>query len=25
MDGNIVASYGNLKVPGFGKQNASEG
>ena len=25
VDGNIVASYGNLNVPGFGKQNASQG
>jgi hypothetical protein len=24
-DGNIVASYGNLNAPGFGKKNASEG
>ena len=25
MDGNIVASFGNLNAPGFGKTNASEG
>jgi len=24
-DGNIVASYGNLNAPGFGKKNTSEG